>query len=255
MQASVNNRPARVDTNHRRVHGHFMTGIWIRRPAMRRIYTVLAFSFSLICAGQVFAQTNPYQQFFKPFEQNQRSALPFRGEPELLRSAGDREATDRMMFEQGYAPIGASSFTGPLQASDQAVAWARTLGASHVVLFSRSTDNENGKPLQQVAIFYASVAKVGVGMMLRPIPEGTRAALGLDDKNGVQVHAVRKDMPAAAAGIQANDIILAINEEPAVSPAQLIDLLRKYAGQKNELTILRNGQPLFLGLPLYESPR
>ncbi len=69
-----------------------------------------------------------------------------------------------------------------------------------------------------------------------------QAPLRIQDRQGVAIAAVDQDAPAAAAGLQAGDILLRINNQPAQSALQVRDFLRQMKpGQKISLTMLHNG--------------
>jgi len=216
---------------------------------MRKICTVLALFFALTCSGLAAESSNPYQQYYKAFEMDRSLLVPFQGEPELLRSAGDFETARQVMFEKGFLPIGASEFQGAPQAESLAVVWARTLGASHVLLLARPVENGAANSFVQTAAFFAPAKRIGAGLMLKPLADDSRARLGI--KEGVLIFAVRRDSAAGKAGLQSGDIALAVNGEPAASMPEFIALIKQYAGQENELTILRNGQIFIQGLPVY----
>jgi regulator of sigma E protease len=59
-----------------------------------------------------------------------------------------------------------------------------------------------------------------------------------------QVIAVTPGDPAMRAGIQAGDVIFAVNGERGLSRDQLIERIRQHAGKPLALTILRDGAPL-----------
>jgi len=81
-----------------------------------------------------------------------------------------------------------------------------------------------------------------LGVQIQGIDEDLAASLGLESPEGVLVADVMPDTPAEAAGLQAGDVILALDGEPMT---RVGDLTRAVAalepGTRSELTIFRDG--------------
>src|SRR4030088_2475506 len=82
---------------------------------------------------------SPYAKFYIPANvSSSRGFLKATEEPRVIRGA-NRESDDLHLLEDGYRPIGQSSFNGGNVSDSGAIAQAKTLGASVVVLYSRYT--------------------------------------------------------------------------------------------------------------------
>ncbi|MDR0933684.1 MAG: DegQ family serine endoprotease [Burkholderiaceae bacterium] len=86
------------------------------------------------------------------------------------------------------------------------------------------------------------VTRGRIGMMIGEIPPDVAKALKLPEKQGVQVNEVDPDGPAAKAGIQAGDIVLAFNGQPVRKVNELPRLAGETRpGAKVRLTVWRKG--------------
>ncbi|MDQ3731165.1 MAG: PDZ domain-containing protein, partial [Pseudomonadota bacterium] len=67
-------------------------------------------------------------------------------------------------------------------------------------------------------------------------------------ENGVLVEQVQG--PAAKAGIRPGDILLAVNNDPIESTAQIAEILDDYEGDAVALLVQRGGNALYVSVPL-----
>jgi serine protease Do len=82
-----------------------------------------------------------------------------------------------------------------------------------------------------------------LGVETSQIPSVVSEQLGLAKGFGLVVDYVVPDSPAAAAGIQQNDILKMLNDQILIEPSQLRKLLQTFSeGTEVTLTILRKGQ-------------
>src|SRR6267378_4961057 len=82
-----------------------------------------------------------------------------------------------------------------------------------------------------------------LGVETSEVPSVLCDQLGLPKGFGLVVDYVVPDGPAAAAGVQQNDIIKMLNDQILTDPGQLSKLVRSYSeGTNVTLTILRKGQ-------------
>ncbi|PYK45589.1 MAG: hypothetical protein DME46_03835 [Verrucomicrobia bacterium] len=82
-----------------------------------------------------------------------------------------------------------------------------------------------------------------LGVETSEVPSVLCDQLGLPKGFGLVVDYVVPDGPAAAAGVQQNDVIKMLNDQILMDPGQLSKLIRSYAeGTNVTLTILRKGQ-------------
>src|SRR6266542_4622688 len=82
-----------------------------------------------------------------------------------------------------------------------------------------------------------------LGVETSPVPSVVSEQLGLAKGFGLVVDYVVPDSPAAAAGVQQNDILKMLNDQILIEPSQLRKLLQTFTeGTDVTLTILRKGQ-------------
>ena len=87
------------------------------------------------------------------------------------------------------------------------------------------------------------VPTVFLGVETSQVPTVVSEQLGLSKGLGLVVEYVVPNSPAAAAGIQQNDILKMLNDQILIEPSQLRKLLQTFAdGADVTLTILRKGQ-------------
>src|SRR5436190_8583961 len=81
-----------------------------------------------------------------------------------------------------------------------------------------------------------------LGVETSSVPRVVSEQLGLPKGFGLVVDYVVPDGPAAAAGVQANDILKMMNDQILMEPDQLSKLIRSYSeGTSVTLTVLRKG--------------
>src|SRR5256714_13468068 len=82
-----------------------------------------------------------------------------------------------------------------------------------------------------------------LGVETSQVPTVVSEQLGLSKGLGLVVEYVVPDSPAAAAGVQQNDILKMLNDQILIEPSQLRKLLQTFSdGADVTLTILRKGQ-------------
>src|SRR5437588_8143267 len=87
------------------------------------------------------------------------------------------------------------------------------------------------------------VPMIFLGVETSQVPTVVNGQLGLSKGLGLVVEYVVPDSPAAAAGIQQNDILNMLNDQILIEPSQLRKLLQTFSdGTDVTLTILRKGQ-------------
>ena len=82
-----------------------------------------------------------------------------------------------------------------------------------------------------------------IGAQLQDLDADLAEAFGLDAREGAVLVNILPDSPAEAAGLEAGDVVVAINDEPVASAADLrnkVALMR--IGQQARLDVLRNGR-------------
>src|SRR5947208_5094184 len=82
-----------------------------------------------------------------------------------------------------------------------------------------------------------------LGVETSQVPDVVTEQLGLAKGLGLVVDYVEPNSPAAAAGIQQNDILKMLNDQILIEPSQLRKLLQTFSeGTEVTLTVLRKGQ-------------
>jgi serine protease Do len=90
-----------------------------------------------------------------------------------------------------------------------------------------------------------------LGVETSEVPRVLSEQMGLPRGFGVVVDYVVPNGPAAAAGLQASDIIRMLNDQQIVDPSQLGKLVRSFAeGTSVELTVLRKGKEVKMSVKL-----
>jgi hypothetical protein len=84
---------------------------------------------------------------------------------------------------------------------------------------------------------------VMVGITMDTPPADVARFLGLDENSAIQVGRVTEGLPAAKAGVQPGDIIVAIDGAKPANPEKLREVLKaKKAGDKLALEVIRKGE-------------
>lgn len=95
-----------------------------------------------------------------------------------------------------------------------------------------------------------------IGVYLNNLDSEKIKALNIKSTNGVLIAKVVADGPAARAGIQANDVIVAVNGKAVNSAGAFIgELAAKKVGESVELSVIRNSQTVKIRVVLEETPK
>ena len=95
-----------------------------------------------------------------------------------------------------------------------------------------------------------------IGVYLNNLDSEKIKALNIKSTNGVLIAKVVTDGPAARAGIQANDVIVAVNGKAVNSAGAFIgELAAKKIGETVELSVIRNSQTVKIRVALEETPK
>ena len=103
----------------------------------------------------------------------------------------------------------------------------------------------------QGATFWRRLKPGIFGAMFAPLTDELRARL--QRNSGVLVAAIVEGSPAFRANVLRGDVIIQIADRPASTVQDLMDALPSLAGQKVQVKILREGQPLSLEVQLNEA--
>lgn len=85
-----------------------------------------------------------------------------------------------------------------------------------------------------------AVRRFFLGLQLAPLPDVLKSQLKLE--NGVVVQAVIPESPAAKAGVEVHDIVLASGDKKFQQPEDLIACVEESKGKEVELQLLRGGK-------------
>lgn len=95
-----------------------------------------------------------------------------------------------------------------------------------------------------------------IGVYLNNLDSEKIKALNIKSTNGVLIAKVVADGPAARAGIQANDVIVAVNGKAVNSAGAFIgELAAKKVRESVELSVIRNSQTVKIRVTLEETPK
>lgn len=99
------------------------------------------------------------------------------------------------------------------------------------------------------------VVRGWLGVAIRDLTQEDRRALGLQQRAGVLVAEVTPDGPAAAAGLEAGDVILSVGGEPAGDVQRLRNLVaRSGAGDEVPVHVWRDGEEETIQVTLGQLP-
>ena len=102
---------------------------------------------------------------------------------------------------------------------------------------------------------YGSVRRPRLGVSIQDVEPEDAEVYGLPNVSGVLVQAVPADGPAASAGLEREDVIVAIDGEPVSYVGQLQAKVAMYRpGDRVEVTVYRDGQPRDFTIRLSEAP-
>ncbi|TAL36652.1 MAG: trypsin-like serine protease [Spirochaetes bacterium] len=102
---------------------------------------------------------------------------------------------------------------------------------------------------------FRKVVRGYIGVQVLPITREIAQELGLATTDGALVRALVEGGPAAQGGVQANDIITAINDTPVKGYGDLIDIVGKTpVGTALKLTVLRAGAAMNLYVTVAQRP-
>jgi membrane-associated protease RseP (regulator of RpoE activity) len=82
-----------------------------------------------------------------------------------------------------------------------------------------------------------------LNMSIAPVPRALDSQLDLKGE-GVLVTSVGEDGPAAKAGIEENDIVLAVGDKPIKSHADLLATTKEADGRELSIKLMRGGKPM-----------
>ena len=94
---------------------------------------------------------------------------------------------------------------------------------------------------------HGRVMRGWLGVHIQPVTEDIAASLGLEDTEGAIIARVQAESPAAEAGLEAGDIIIAVDQAPVEDARALSRMIAAIdAGTSATLTVWRDGKPVEL---------
>ena len=162
-------------------------------------------------------------------------------------------------FIQTDAAINQGNSGGPLIDSN-----GKVIGVNTAILSTSGGSVGLGFaiPSNLVSVVKDSIISTGkfekpyIGVYLNNLDSEKIKALNIKSTNGVLIAKVIENGPAAKAGMQANDVVVAVNGKSVNSAGAFIgELAAKKIGETVELSIIRNSQTLKIRVPLEEVPK
>lgn len=94
---------------------------------------------------------------------------------------------------------------------------------------------------------HGRVMRGWLGVHIQPVTEDIAASLGLEEADGAIVARVQPESPAAAAGLESGDVIVAVDQAPVQDVRALTRMIAAIdGGTSATLTVWRDGQPIEL---------
>jgi serine protease Do len=165
---------------------------------------------------------------------------------------------DAMAYIQTDAPINPGNSGGPLVDADGEVVGINTFiltqsGGSEGIGFSIPSNVAKQVYAQLKA--HGHVHRAQLGLIGQTITPQMAEGLGLETDHGVIISDLDPNGPAAAAGVQQNDIILAIDGRRLESARQLtVNVYRDAPGKKVVLLVQRGEQKIDISVETAEQP-
>ena len=92
---------------------------------------------------------------------------------------------------------------------------------------------------------HGRVMRGWLGVHIQPVTDDIAASLGLESAEGAIIARVQPESPAALAGLETGDIIIAVDQLPVEDSRALTQMIAAIdAGTSATLTVWRNGQPM-----------
>ncbi|WP_299445780.1 trypsin-like peptidase domain-containing protein [uncultured Phycicoccus sp.] len=110
-------------------------------------------------------------------------------------------------------------------------------------------------PVTEVRSIATQLIETGTAVhaYLGVVPQTGTASDGSATRAGAEIRSVEQDTPAAAAGLEPGDVVIAVNGEPVDSAESLVGVVREQTvGSTVTLTVLRDGTRLELSATLTE---
>lgn len=223
---------------------------------------------ALACAGQTYADTNPFTENY--YAQNQAGLTSMQAQPDTQMLRGTKQSDDNTsMLENGFDLMGSSSFDADEVSPDLALAHAKQIKADQVLIYMKQLTSEtnaskiqkmremakendgkvsekalskSGKRFKYSATYWAKLPppRLGVHIVkLNAINNGESMP-----EKGLKLIAVIKESPAAKAELMRGDVLLSIGESKLEKPEDLFKAVADYQGQTVEVNYERDQVPM-----------
>lgn len=222
---------------------------------------------------------NPYHDYFAAAAKQGAVLMPPPAAPEIYRGSSDDSADIRALNENSYVPLGYSAVAKGGADVRQAIDQGRQIGASLLVLYGEPFELPAGQTIAalpfrpgfasgeagtignapppaekgRLVAYWAKTRPAVLGVFGRPLREEEKSRLRRS--GGMFVEAVAKGSPAAAAGIQEGDVLLAIDGKRILDATAVPAFLTSIAGKKVQIELVRNGSPLSVDVQLNDAAR
>ena len=220
--------------------------------------------FMLLALAVLFGYMWLENRFFPPPPRAKPAAKAKDTLPVAQRTGVANQATGTLAAGQGTGTLAANQGTtaviaeAPPAAAGPLIEPDLKLPEEYVTLGSRDP-NDPARMLVTITNRGAAVVRIELNSDRFRDQEIAYGYLGhlipVDANPGARVQVVGPGTPAAAAGLQKNDVITAVGRDTVVGAADFIKQLEKHApGEKVDLAVQRGGQPLVLSATLARRP-
>jgi S1-C subfamily serine protease len=112
------------------------------------------------------------------------------------------------------------------------------------------------RPVMEQLIQSGRVVRGYLGVIIQPVDQKVAKAFGLKEVRGALVGDVTSDGPAAKAGIQKGDVIVAVNDQRVEDSRDLqLKIASTAPGTRVNLRLIRDGKEITIPVTLGEAPR
>jgi len=237
------------------------------RMYVRCAFIALSLLALLICQAAV-AEENLYAKHYRAQNSNDLKSMQVNPDTQIFVSH-HADDDNLSMLEKGYDLMGSSGFEGGDVSPQQALTHGKAIKADVVLVYSKygsakTADNRLGQLRDAVkkgtelteadlqegpttykyfASYWAKLPPPTLGVhVIKLKPKEANASKPLDS-HGIKILAVIKDSPAAMAGIQRGDNLIAINNSPVNEPEDLFRLVKQFKGTAVTVDVVRDEQP------------
>ena len=216
------------------------------------------------------ADVNPYEKNYKA--QNTGSLVSLEANPDTKMYVSNHKDKDNIsMLESGYDMMGTTGFEAGAVPSEMALQHAKSIKADTVLVYTKygaaitaaskidaykEAAKKNGGEIDEKDLvendvkykYFASYwAKLPPPLLGVHVVKLVRPATEEGDKKqevkGLNVLAVIKGSPAAAAGLERGDMLLTLNDSELNKAEELAKVVRQYQGKTVKIMYERDGAP------------